>query len=436
MLDVEAAVRASAQHPGGERRIYQVGAVRLSADAGWVDEAPEFEAWLRLPDPQWEALIRGEEASARYRREARAAEDGLGDFREWLGDADALVAFNGSVADFTWLDAECLRAGLPAVDGVLRVDALYVAQAVWPWLDSYRLGDVAASGGVATQAGQLHDALVDARVTALVVRAAVEEAVGWSDPWWRLVTSAGAGSAAWELVASLTDRRPGGAVDDESVAELLAEALREWGEPVRSPGRGSPGLAALTLPAQLLVPDGRVDPHRLAVAVAAGREVEWRSVQQEMARWLGAQVDAGRDGLCEAPTGTGKSLAVLAVALDWLAADPGRRVVISTFTRQLQGQLAGDVVALARVMPGLESLTDVVKGQRNRVSLRALVAALVDAAEVAGGHRASRIRFVGDVVFREVLVWFVRRLATARGRAQVWSARSVDVQDLPAFLVE
>ncbi len=436
VLDVEAAVRASAQHPGGERRIYQLGAVRLSADAGWVDEAPEFEAWLRLPDPEWEALIRGEEASARYRREARAAEEVLGNFREWLGDADALVAFNGTVADFRWFDAECLRAGLPAVDGVLRVDALYLAQAVWPWLDSYRLGDVAACGGVATQAGRLHDALVDARVTALVVRAVVAEAFGWSDPWWRLVASVGAGSAAWELVASLTDRKPGGVVDDESVAELLAEALREWGEAVRSPDRGSPGLAALTLPAQLLGPKGRVDPHRLAVAVAAGREVEWRSAQQEMARWLGAQVDAGRDGLCEAPTGTGKSLAVLAVALDWLAADADRRVVVSTFTRQLQGQLAGDVVALARVMPGLESLADVVKGKRNRVSLRALVAALVDAAETAGGRQAGRIRFVGDVVFREVLVWFVRRLATARGRAQVWSARSVDVQDLPAFLVE
>ncbi|WP_225987355.1 DEAD/DEAH box helicase [Streptomyces spectabilis] len=436
MLDVEAAVRASAKHSGGERRIYQLGAVRLSADAGWVDEAPEFEGWLRLPDSEWEALIRGKEASARYRHEAQAAGNVLSAFRDWLGDADVLVAFNGTVADFRWLDAECSRAGLPAVDGVRRMDALYLAQAVWPWLDSYRLGDVAASAGVAVQARRLHDALADARVTALLVRAAVEETVGWSDPWWRLVASVGTGSTAWELVESLCGRKPGGTMDDETVAQLLAEALSEWGEPVRSPNRESPGLATLTLPTQLLGPGGRVDPHRLAVAVAAGREVEWRAAQQEMARWLGGQVDAGRDGLCEAPTGTGKSLAVLAVALDWLAADHGRRVVVSTFTRQLQGQLAGDVVALARVVPGLEPLADVVKGQRNRVSLRALVATLVDAAEAVGVRRAGQTRFVGDVVFREVLVWFVRRLATARGRAQVWSARSADMQDLPAFLVE
>lgn len=240
VLDVEAAVRASAQHPGGERRIYQLGAVRLSADTGWVDEAPEFEGWLQLPDQEWEALIRGAEAVTQFRQDARAPEDVLGDFREWLGDVDALVAFNGTVADFRWLDAECSRAGLPAVDGVLPVDALYLAQAVWPWLDSYRLGDVAVSAGAAVQDGRLHDALVDARVTALVVRAAARETAGWSDPWWRLVASVGAGSAAWALVASLTDRKPGGTVDDESVAELLAEALRgvgrarplaSWGEP-------------------------------------------------------------------------------------------------------------------------------------------------------------------------------------------------------------
>ncbi|MFE2688966.1 DEAD/DEAH box helicase [Streptomyces mirabilis] len=436
VVDVEAAVRASAQHPGGERRIYQVGAVRLSGDAGWVGEAPEFAGWLRLPDADWEALVRGEDAVAAYRREARDAVEVLGDFREWLGDADVLVAFNGTLADFGWIDAECARTGLPAVDGVRRVDALYVVHAVWPWLDSYRLGDVAAAVGVNVGGGRLHDALVDARVTALVLAAAAREVTGWPMPWRRLVSAAGAGSAGWELVESLASGGTVGVVDDEGVAELLAEALRQWGEPVRSRGHEGSGRAGVELPVQLLGMGGRVDPHRLAMAVTAGREVERRPAQQQMAAWLSGRVEAGRDGMCEAPTGTGKSLAVLAVALDWLAADPGRRVVVSTFTRQLQGQLAGDVVALARIVPGLESLSDVVKGQRNRVSLRALVAALVDAAEAAGGGRARRARFVGDVVFREVLVWLVRRLATARGRAQVWSARSVDVQDLPAFLVE
>jgi len=214
VVDVEAAVRASAQHPGGERRIYQVGAVRLSADVGWVNEAPEFEGWLRLPDTGWEALVRGELAVAEYQRGARDAVEVLGDFREWLGDADVLVAFNGVVADFPWIDAECVRAGLPAVDGVRRVDALYVVHTVWPWLDSYRLGDAAAAVGVEVGGGRLHDALVDARVTSLVLAAAAREVVGWPASWWRLVSAAGAGSAAWDLVGSLAGGVAGGAVDD------------------------------------------------------------------------------------------------------------------------------------------------------------------------------------------------------------------------------
>ena len=38
-------------------------------------------------------------------------------------------------------------------------------------------------------------------------------------------------------------------------------------------------------------------------------------------------VASGQDALVEAPTGTGKSYALLAVALEWLAADPSNRVV-------------------------------------------------------------------------------------------------------------
>jgi len=436
VVDVEAVVRASAQHPGGERRIYQVGAVRLSADARWVGEAPSFEGWLRLPDAGWESQVRGSRALAAYGSGARDSAEVLGDFREWLGTADLLVAYNGTVADFPWLDAECARAGLPAVDGVRRVDALYAVHTVWPWLSSYRLGDAAVAAGVEVAAERLHDALEDARVTGLLLEEAARVVAGWSVSWRQLVAASGAGSASWALLGSLAGIAQGSPVDDEGVAQLLAQELRAWGEPVRARARPASGRAEVAVPPGLRGADGRVDPHRLAMTVAAGREVERRPAQQEMAAWLAGRVAAGRDGMCEAPTGTGKSLAVLAVALDWLAADPGRRVVVSTFTRQLQGQLADDVVALGRVVPGLERLADVVKGQRNRVSLRALMVALVDAAEAAGGGRARRARFVGEPVFREVLVWLVRRLVTARGRGQVWSARSVDVQDVPAFVVE
>jgi ATP-dependent DNA helicase RecQ len=84
---------------------------------------------------------------------------------------------------------------------------------------------------------------------------------------------------------------------------------------------------------------------------------------------LAAQVTAGRDAPCEAPTGTGKSLAVLAAGLDWLAAAPGRQVVLSTHTKQLQSQLAGDIAKLTTVVPGLADISALVKGKRNLISL-------------------------------------------------------------------
>jgi len=42
--------------------------------------------------------------------------------------------------------------------------------------------------------------------------------------------------------------------------------------------------------------------------------------------------DNGVPGLVEAPTGMGKSYAVLACALDWLAGGTDRTAIITTFT--------------------------------------------------------------------------------------------------------
>jgi len=62
-----------------------------------------------------------------------------------------------------------------------------------------------------------------------------------------------------------------------------------------------------------------------------------------MARSVADSLDAGRHLLVEAGTGVGKSLAYLAPAILFAAGrtdDPSRRVVVSTFTRALQEQLA------------------------------------------------------------------------------------------------
>ena len=82
-----------------------------------------------------------------------------------------------------------------------------------------------------------------------------------------------------------------------------------------------------------------------------------------MATALHQWADAGVPALVEAPTGTGKSFAVLAAALDWLAGAPDRTAIITTFTKQLQAQLADDVASLDDVVPGLLEASDVVKGR-------------------------------------------------------------------------
>src|SRR5262249_19182794 len=154
----------------------------------------------------------------------------------------------------------------------------------------------------------------------------------------------------------------------------------------RRPTAGPVGRGLLNVEADLRGRDGRVDPGALARVVygAAAR----RAAQDEMTTALHRWADDGRPGLIEAPTGTGKSLAVLAAALDWLAGDPRRTAIVTTFTKQLQTQLARDVATLDAAVPGLLTATDVVKGARTRLSLRALLVTLSDATAI--GARAAR----------------------------------------------
>ncbi|WP_055531732.1 DEAD/DEAH box helicase [Streptomyces graminilatus] len=137
----------------------------------------------------------------------------------------------------------------------------------------------------------------------------------------------------------------------------------------------------------------------------------------------------------EAPTGTGKSFAVLAAAMDWLGGAPDRSVVIATFTKHLQSQLARDVDTLNRAMPGLLEAADLIKGKANRLSLRALVTALSDATGSGSqSDRQGRSRFVEQLKFRELAVFLALRLIRSPAAPEAWTARSVDPVDVPAFL--
>jgi ATP-dependent DNA helicase DinG len=104
---------------------------------------------------------------------------------------------------------------------------------------------------------------------------------------------------------------------------------------------------------------------------------EAREQQLEMARRVAASLEHGQPVLCEAGTGTGKSLAYLAPAALWALANDSK-VVVSTFTRALQAQLvASDLPLLAR--GGITARTAVLQGRSNYLCRRRLALAISEA---------------------------------------------------------
>ncbi len=87
-----------------------------------------------------------------------------------------------------------------------------------------------------------------------------------------------------------------------------------------------------------------------------------RDGQLRLADQIGGTIDHGGVLVAEAATGIGKSLAYLVPA-----AMSGRRVVISTATKALQGQLLTEDLPLARQATGMEITAAVVKGRANYV---------------------------------------------------------------------
>ncbi|MFZ5480393.1 MAG: helicase C-terminal domain-containing protein [Myxococcota bacterium] len=100
---------------------------------------------------------------------------------------------------------------------------------------------------------------------------------------------------------------------------------------------------------------------------------EPRPGQLAMARSVARALAGGGVLVLEAGTGTGKSLAYLAPAALWAIAND-RKVVVSTFTKTLQGQLVGDdLPTLAKVVPVRFA---VLKGRANYLCRRKLEGAI------------------------------------------------------------
>ncbi|MFJ7212889.1 DEAD/DEAH box helicase [Amycolatopsis sp. NPDC098790] len=428
-------VRPIAAEPYTETCIYQIGARRIGTDDAWVAQGDSFSRYVELPDATWE--FTSAEVAKRHAENRLPAADVLKEFAGFCEGADSLVAYNGTESDFVLLENAFRRADVKPPEHTL-VDAYYLALALWPNTRTHRLSPLATDLGVSHSDLRWHDASDDCALLARVLMRAADTVAGWPDDLRGLVASACADSPAWSLVGRLAARSRGEGTatprghGHAEVAATLSRLLADH-RPRRARVQTA---AAFEVGPELRGASGRVDAHALAT-LSHGRGAARRPAQDEMTTALHRWADRGTSALIEAPTGTGKSYAVLSASLDWLSGTSKRTSIIATYTKQLQGQLADDVVRFEDTVPGLVASTDVVKGQANRLSLRGLVSALAEATALGwpgGGHgHQVRSRFLAKNRYRELLVYLLLRLFSSPQAPASWTARSVDPVDLPAF---
>jgi ATP-dependent DNA helicase RecQ len=436
-VDLETVLRYTEQRPEGERTIFQVGAVRFGPDAAWAASAPPFDRFVRLSDDLVARIVRDDlrEAIARDGEDPAAV---LADLLDYLEAADAIVAYNGRAFDFPLLDEALARVGAEVPPGIRRIDGLYLALAVWPvpprrhalsrLINDARLDEVKARLEVDLTGLVAHDAADDARMLADLIRFAAAEVETWPTDLASLVRSIGRESDAWvALFGFLASPPPVAVFDAIDVRATIGAAIGSKGKtPLRQPATpGVPDFSALAGP-------GGIDLGRL-VGASLGAGTPVRDSQTEMLTAMRAWIADGHDALVEAPTGTGKTFVLLAAALDWLAADPANRVVISTYTRALQTQLARAIYRLheAGVVPGLIDTTSLAKGAANRLSLAGLVRSLADASDPARVARRGDV--VGQTGFAELAIYLASRLVAQGSPIEEWEAHSVDPVDIEPF---
>lgn len=439
-LDIESVVRTIPSAPYLERHVYEVAARRFGADDDWVTDQPLWQRFLRFPG--YGEALRDERVRIAVRDRGVEAEDAWVSLRAYLSDADIVVAYNGSALDFPVVREAADRCGIRDPFGACRpVDALYLAHTVWPTASSHRLEKLAEAVGATVSGARAHTAGGDVEVLVELLRSAAAELDSLGEDLAGLIADVCWDSDGWRLLRELCHGPSGGVREPPQweqahVARLLGAQLAHH-VPRRGSGETATGRASVLAPDALRGTDGRVDPTALARVVREG-DVEPRPAQQQMTETLHYWTDQGVSGLIEAPTGTGKSYAILAAAVDWLAGGSDRTAVIATYTKQLQGQMAKDLENLQRALPGILSIADLVKGQSSRLSLAALTQALTDSARRREGRIGGREhgRLLRHPRFRELIVYLTLRLRASCEAPASWTARSVDPVDVPAFFAD
>jgi RecQ family ATP-dependent DNA helicase len=439
-LDLESVVRLIPHEPFIERRMYQLAAVRLGPDTEWVRSWRYFNAYIGLPQ-DIEELLSNVVVRRRHSENCQPLESVLAAFQKFLVDVDVVVAYNGSGLDFPLLEREYERTALGSFNVPARADGLYVALALWPVPPrQHRLRPLLKRLGLEISNPDWHNALYDACALSILLEAGSNLVSEWPQARQCLLRSVCRGSRAWDVIFGLMVAPPEPAeIPAAEVAGVLSDALAAK-PPMRRARAQDLTAFEFDLPKTVLDDQGHVDVTRLA-RVVKGAATRARKSQQDMVGAMRGWIVDGRSALVEAPTGTGKSFAMLAVALEWLASSPDHRVIISTFTRQLQRQLADDLQKLAdsEVLLDLQGIAAMVKGAANRLSLRALTGVLVEFATdraAVPAESTPRRALLSDVRFRELAVYFMQRFLATGNAIEEWEAHSVDQADIPPFFHE
>jgi len=307
-FDLESIVRPIVKDPYREQHVFQLGAVRFGPDNEWVAEQREFSSFTALSSESDELLIYRDNLRSRYHAEKQPLAEVLTQFRLFLAGADVVVAYNGVAHDFRLIDEECGRCGVPTLlvgpDAPRLVDALYLAQALWPIPPrQHRLKELLERLEIDVEEMQWHDALDDSKmVVELLGYGASEFLPSLGTEFVALLAAAGAGSDAWKLLFGLAGVSPQtGPHDHARTARILLVALQRNAskKPLRpepdggkgqSAGR-SPEPFALTISDTIRGDDGRVSIEKLVAAVkgpAAEPRPAQRTMVAKMREWVGA----------------------------------------------------------------------------------------------------------------------------------------------------
>ncbi len=284
--------------------------------------------------------------------------------------------------DLDHLGAAGVDAPRPALD------TLPIAQVLDPAAPSHRLMELCARYGLTAEGA--HRALVDAEASRRLLLALLERWVNLSAIQREQVTAANA------AMGMLSPLRPFLELAD---ADGLTRAVGRVGSRRRGDGAGRRTAPEppprVELPAGSLV-DLTVAAFESAADAGDGSAMERREEQLAMARDVARSLDASEQAAVEAGTGVGKSLAYLLPAALW-AMREGRRVLVSTHTRNLQAQLSSGDFAQLRAMldlarPGLDAKlrATVLKGRANYLCRRALDLALGSAHSREGAEDINR----------------------------------------------